>query len=387
MESQLELIPDDEVVPPDQQESEEDLEIGQGLPKQAVLFNTDWTVETLFRQIDKGNINLDPKFQRREAWDDERRSRLIESIVCNFPIPNVVLAEEPEHRGRYVVIDGKQRLFSIFSFLKNNLPLRGLTVRPDLEGLTYGALGAKLPDLVNTIDNEPIRTVIIRNWPDEAYLYRIFYRLNSGSLPLSSQELRKALHGGRLLEYLEDFIQKSEPHQALFGERPDRRMRDVELILRFVAFEKSYENYNGNLKSFLDETVVFYDKNWDQEKSKLDAVLARYELALKTTTALFGAGAFKKWNGKEFERRMNRAVFDVMTRYFGDKQVADTAVPKIDEVVNGFKKLCESHDTFRASIERTTKTPSATNTRLKVWGEELAVIVGKKLDAVHMRLV
>ena len=96
---QLELPDDNEIIPADQQESEEDVQPTKDQSREAVLFNTDWTVETLYRQIEKSNINLDPKFQRREAWDPERKSKLIESILCSFPIPNVVLAEDRSNKG------------------------------------------------------------------------------------------------------------------------------------------------------------------------------------------------------------------------------------------------------------------------------------------------
>src|ERR1700692_1123472 len=55
----------------------------------------DWTVETIVQQIKQGNIDLDPVFQRRNAWRDQRRSRLIESFVLGFPVPQIVLAENP----------------------------------------------------------------------------------------------------------------------------------------------------------------------------------------------------------------------------------------------------------------------------------------------------
>ena len=73
----------------------------------------DWTVETIVRQIQQENIDLDPAFQRRNAWRDSRRSRLIESFVLGFPVPQLVLAESPRQRGSFIVIDGKQRLMTI----------------------------------------------------------------------------------------------------------------------------------------------------------------------------------------------------------------------------------------------------------------------------------
>ena len=98
----------------------------------------DWTVETVITQIQKGNIELNPKFQRRNAWDDIKRSRLIESLILGMPVPEIVLAEDPNRKGSFFVIDGKQRLTSIIGFVEsenskfqywNDAKLQGLKTR------------------------------------------------------------------------------------------------------------------------------------------------------------------------------------------------------------------------------------------------------------------
>jgi hypothetical protein len=389
MATEYDLVSDDEdnsIVPIDQQESEEDVHPEAARINESVLFNTDWTVETLFRQIEKGNINLDPQFQRREAWGTDRKSKFIESILCNLPIPNVVLAEDKGTKGRYIVIDGKQRLFSISSFLKGEFRLQNLTIRHDLDGCSFADLQANHPPDVNTIENYTIRTVVIRNWPDEDYLYTVFYRLNSGSLQLSPQELRKALHAGKLLDFLDDYIRSSDEFKAIFGSQLDPRMRDVELVLRFVAFDQFFEKYAGNLKSFLDDAVIYFDEAWDQRLPALQQSLANLSAALTTARTVFDASAFKKWNGDNFERRINRAVFDVITRYFSDGQVANRSMAKGPQVVEAFKALCSESENFRNAIERSTKTPSATRNRHILWGERLAGVIGAKLDEKSMRL-
>lgn len=381
------LINDDtEIVPIDQQESEEDVSPTAETISQAVLFNTDWTVETIIRQIGKGNINLDPKFQRREAWDIGRKSKLIESVMCGFPIPNIVLAEDSSKKGKYMVIDGKQRLFSMISFFNNEFSLKSLIVRKDLNGYFHKDILEKESDLIDFIENQPIRTVIIRNWPNEDYLYSVFYRLNSGSLPLSSQELRKALHGGRLLDHIDDYIRDSKPFTTIFGNKPDRRMRDVELVLRYVSFERFYDTYSGNLKKFLDTSLIFYDTNWNNEKATLDIHLTRLDVALSNAYEIFGDDVFKKWNGTAFERRINRAVFDVITRFFAEFDIATLIIPKKNEIHDCFKITCLNEE-FRDAIEKTTKTPKAVYLRHAIWGNALAKLIGKQLDDTSMRLL
>src|ERR1700688_690745 len=90
-------------------ESEEDLHaMDPSLLGQAVVFGTDWTAATLIDQLRRGNIKLDPIFQRRDAWDPKRKSRFIESIALGLPIPQIVLAEAKDEKGAFLVIDGKQ---------------------------------------------------------------------------------------------------------------------------------------------------------------------------------------------------------------------------------------------------------------------------------------
>lgn len=382
IDEQLELIDMDDKAPIDQLENEDDIEVSAETVNDSVLFSTDWTVETIFNQIEKGNINLDPKFQRREAWDDARKSRLIESILCNFPIPNIVIAENKGVRGKYIVIDGKQRLFSISSYLNDSFKLRGLKIRTDLNDINFGSLedGDK-----TAIENYTIKTVVIRNWPNEDHLYAIYFRLNSGSLPLSSQELRKALRGGNLLDRIDEYTKSSLSFQEIFGNTPDRRMRDIELILRYIAFQKEYHQYKGNLKKFLDDTVEYYQKFWEREQATLSFYLSNLDEGLDLSRKIFGDNVFKKWNADGYERRTNRAVFDIITWYFSDSEVRNLALDKETAIEEAFKQVCSNPD-FRKSIEQTTKTPLATNTRHILWGEALSKALNANLDRQNMRI-
>ena len=383
----------EEFAPDDQQEDESDLPKDKmGDPSESVLFNTDWTVSTIVQQIERGNIKLNPDFQRRSAWDPMRRSHLIESLVIGLPIPNIVLAESRSARGQFLVIDGKQRLSTLFDYIsdksENTFSLRGLTIRNDLNGLKYDALKKKVPDDANFLENAPIRTVVIRNWPTEYFLYVIFDRLNSGSLPLSPQELRRALQPGPFLNHLDEYLESSMPAKTALGlSVPDRRMRDSELVLRYVAFENSYPSYDGDFKAFLDEPVRYFNSDWIGRKQALEEILARLDRALETSSKIFNpTEIFRKWNGEKFERRMNRAVFDAVTRYFGDSQVSSAAIRHQEQIVTELKRLCVDDPDFKRSIEQTTKTPLAVRTRLGTWGRSLAAILGGRFEEATYRV-
>ncbi|WP_075575097.1 DUF262 domain-containing protein [Lysobacter antibioticus] len=369
-----------QLIPDSQQEDEDDL--GKVSFQDTVVTNADWTIESINLQIRKGNIDLLPSFQRRSAWDHVRKSRLIESIIVGMPVPNVVLAENREHRGRFIVIDGKQRLISIQDFLDNKYPLRGLDLRSDLNGKTFEALDNADKE---RLENSTLRSTLIRNWKDENFLYAAFYRLNAGSLPLSPQELRKALIGGNLIDAIEGYLEKSQSFHSVFGAQLDKRMRDSELVLRFIAFDRSLETYRGDFKKFLDDTTRHYEQDWNQSQIEVGERFARLDLALATASNIFGEYVFRKWLGSRYERVINRAIFDCLVRYFADEAVAKNAAANNGKVIEAFQRVC-GDNAFKNAIEKSTKTQEATNNRLSIWGQALAEQLDMAFDPTTFRI-
>ena len=148
-----------------------------------MVTDTDWTTETILNQIAKESIYLNPSFQRREAWDDKRKSKFIESLILGIPIPQLVIAENKNAKGKFLVIDGKQRLLALMRFTGANqskpLKLKGLEIRSDLNGKTFDSLKSD-PDYyedVSAFENSNIRTTVIKGWKDERALYLIFLHL------------------------------------------------------------------------------------------------------------------------------------------------------------------------------------------------------------------
>lgn len=371
----------DDRLPDDQQEDEGDISAEIRF-RDSVVVNADWTIETINSQITKGNVDLQPRFQRRAAWDDVRKSRLIESVIVGMPVPNIVLAENKSQRGRFIVIDGKQRLVAISQFMANEYSLKGLDIRPDLNEKRYADLS---PEDKDSLDNSTLRSTVIKNWQDENFLYAIFYRLNSGSLPLSPQELRKALSGGEIIDYIEEYLIGSEPFKGLFGDGLDKRMRDSELVLRFIAFDRFLPIYEGNFKSFLDNATRHFEADWLAQKAEVAGILKRLDQSLVLSHAVFGPDAFKKWLGDKYERVVNRAVFDCIARYFADDVVAQAVHGKEAVVVDAFQRLC-SHQGFKDAIERTTKSKPATIRRVSMWGQALADVLGLRFDQADLRI-
>ncbi|MBV9990244.1 MAG: DUF262 domain-containing protein [Alphaproteobacteria bacterium] len=386
------LPPENDVLPLDQQEDISDLDVPERWYFGAVLWSTDWTTQTVISQLDKGNINLNPRFQRRNAWSEKRKSLFIESLILGLPVPQIILAEDRNKKGSFIIIDGKQRLLSLRQFASSPadqdftlLTLNGLKDRADLNGKTFDALkrNEAFEEDVNSFENQTIRTVVIRNWKDDRYLYSVFLRINTGSVQLSPQELRQALHPGPFSDYLDDFSSdSSELKRVLQLTEPDFRMRDVELVLRFFAYKYFARLYRGNLKQFLDDTVQKLNDQWKRKNGDIQQEASNLESALQTTREIFGkTGELRKWNGKVYEKRINRAVFDIMTYYFSDSDIAEQALNHSKEVERGFRELCENENDFLASLETTTKSLDANSKRFGIWADKLNEILGTELES------
>jgi hypothetical protein len=373
-------------------ESEEDIgKVDPSLVNKAVVTGTDWTADTILKQLEKGNISLDPFFQRRDAWTDKRKSKFIESLILGLPIPQIVLAESQESKGKFVIIDGKQRLLTLQRFAgialeppEQALKLTGLTVREDLNGKTLADLAnsVKLSPYLSAFENQTIRTVVVRNWQNEGILYLIFHRLNTTSVALSPQELRQALHPGGFLRFAANYSEFSAGlRKTLKLTKPDFRMRDVELLIRYYAYRNFVSDYPGNLKEFLDQTCKTLNVQWKHREGQLREQAEQLERAIKTVFKVFGpAGAFRKWDGTKFERSPNRAVFDVMTYYFSEPPLRKAARAASGDVKEAFKTLC-GDDRFRRSIETTTKSIEANSVRFSLWARTLSRVLGLKIQS------
>lgn len=393
MPDQADLFDSDPVLEvEDQAEGLEDVaEVDGKTVSQAVVSGTDWTAETIISQIDKGNIQLNPRFQRRDAWEGHRKSSFIESLILGLPIPQIVLAESPTKRGSYIVIDGKQRLLSIRQFAAKQddpvftqLRLTGLSIRRDLHLATLESLRADPngTDDVAAFENQPIRTVVIKNWGSEDFLYQVFLRLNTGSVPLSPQELRQALHPGPFVEFVEE-VSATSPglRRVLKLKKPDFRMRDAELLTRWYALRYYGAEYTGDLKSFLDRACETLNAGWPDLAETAKSDLDQFEASVATAFKIFGDQAFRKWAKGSYERLFNRAIFDVVSYYFGDPKIRDLAEANAPAIENAFIDLCEHDAEFLASVERTTKSIGATTTRLNVWADALSRVTGSKITS------
>ena len=358
----------------DGEENEEELNIDLSKFNQAVIWGTDWTTETMARQLEKGNIDLNPSFQRRDAWSEQEKSRLIESLMLGFPVPPIILAENRQKKNSYLVIDGKQRLLSIRRFYSNvsekefkaknlkekdafkQLKLKGLDILKDFNGKTYSQMQVENTEYINNLDNQSIRTIVIKNWPDEAFLYTVFLRLNTGSKKLSPQELRQALKPGAFLNFLDDETANSTAIKDMLNNKgADPRMKDIELALRFFAFKCFPDKYKGNLKEFLDYTCENLNGNWEAKEYIIRDLFAELEKSIVFLKDLFAPdAAFSRYTDGKCNGRFNRSIYEILTYYFSIKEVRIAVEKKQEEFVNKFIELNDDQE-FVYAVSNTTK--------------------------------
>lgn len=378
------------------QEDAEELRFeGNKLTRDLVVFSRDWTVETLISQVSQGNIQIDPAFQRRHVWTDAKRSALIESLLIKFPVPQIVIAEHPKREKSFIVIDGKQRVSTLAALLLepqrkawDRPVLSGLRILPALNGVPLEELMglSKYADQKRHLLNSDIRTTIITNYKDERLLYSIFYRLNTSSTPLSSQELRHALSPGEFASFLSKQTDTDNPlWRALGLSEPDARLRDAELLLRLIALALFAEQYKGNLREFLDTTLHVLNKSWSKERKEIEGATAAIMEAVDGANAVFGKNLGCKFSGGKYESQFNRAVFEVQVYALLGSKARELASKHAAKVRSAFERLCETDTVFLDAVESTTKSVEKFRIRFEKYSEMLSEILKVKVVAPRFK--
>ncbi len=356
------------------------------------ILSREWTVETIYSQIKQGNIDLNPKFQRRSVWQDSKRSKLIESILLNVPIPEIILAE----RGNktYVVIDGKQRLQTIAGFINpeqfpiwKSAKIKGKNIHESFVGKTHSDIISN-NELNRSFYNAPIRCAVVFNFNSDDILYDIFYRVNTGAVPLSPQELRQVLHPGPFSDFLIDVTNELIPLQeAMKLDKPDIRLRDAELLLRYITISLFPQDYKGNLKAFLDDKLGFVNQHWAEYEARVKNIFHHFNSALTELGKRLGSIHYvgrkaNLTNGNvRFESRFNKVLMEVEAYFF--EQIVKRNIPSspshMDELRREIAQLCQNPE-FVSAIGDTTKGLKEYQTRFVMMEESISRIFQIQLE-------
>lgn len=231
--------------------------------RKVVIQPYDYAVRTLMDMIIDEDLVLEPDYQRKYQWDTKKASRFVESICLNIPVPVIYLAEEKD--GTFSVIDGQQRLTSLFRFIKHDeissifpnsqlqpLVIDGLKILPELNGKSYSEIDRAFK---STISKRPIRCIVVLNDSDEALKFEVFERLNTGSAELTDQEIRNCVYRGnynKLLKQLSEYDKFKE--LTALPEADEKAMKGVELVLRFLAYRElnASSDYSDNYSEYLN---------------------------------------------------------------------------------------------------------------------------------------
>jgi len=309
----------------------------------------DYNLDTLASLIEKGNIDLKPKYQRRHRWDNGRKSRLVESFFMNVPVPPIFLNEDSY--GKYSVIDGKQRLTAIYEFLRNRLVLSDLEVFSEINGKAYNDIDIELQSVISM--RPTLRAVIILRQSDADIKYEVFQRLNSGGVKLNAQEIRNSAFTGSLNDLILELSENQLFHKLLGVVRKSssplyNEMKDAELVLRYFTFKDSWRGFKGGIRRHLDN---FMDHNRHMNEKTVEKFKVDFIDAISKVYSAFGELAFKRWNPKtkKWRQPILSALFDTQMIACQEFALEDLRVNK-DDILLGFQKLFNDED-FQKSID------------------------------------
>lgn len=256
-------------------------------------------------------MNIRPEYQRRLVWDKKKKSRFVESLLMNIPIPPIFLFEH--ELSRYEVMDGQQRVNTILEFYDNSLKLSGLETWHALNGLTLKQCPEKIQ---RGFDRRRISATVLLaessgDSREAAHQLRrqVFERLNTGGLRLNAQELRNSMYGGALNELLIELAGNAEFNEVWdipkYEDHYDResghiskdlaenglfkRMIDCEIVLRFFAFRDT-SNIRGSAKSILDR---FMESHQNPSIETIRELKAAFLSTLTLAHQVFGPRTFQ----------------------------------------------------------------------------------------------
>jgi hypothetical protein len=266
-------------------------------------YGADYPVDGLVKRIRDGAIYV-PKFQREFVWELKDASRFVESLLLGLPVPSIFLSKEPD-TGKMLVVDGQQRLLSLTYFYNGTwvptgkeFHLKG--VQPEFEGRAYSTLR---DEDRRQLDDAILHAIIFKQdepSEDESGVYEVFQRLNTGGKKLTPQEVRSAVHhSGRIRDLLAD-LNLYASWREIYGPE-DARMRDQELILRFLALFNEGDNYQKPLVTFLNS---YMGKNKNLSEQDATTMTKSFTTAVDLLLQSVGKRAFRP------VRALNAAVFD-----------------------------------------------------------------------------
>lgn len=339
---------------------------------QVIRTSMDFTLYHLKQSLDNREyINASPKYQRRHRWDIKKRSQLIESFLMNIPVPSVFLYEN--YYNQYEIMDGKQRIDTLRSFLNDEFALRGLEFWKELDDKRF----SELPNIIQRgLSRRTLNAVVLlaetsKSDKSGADIRKIlFKRLNTGGVQLNPQELRNALYPGRFNEMILD-LSRSEPFVTTWGipaiteneeVEPDpdllknnlyKNMVDCELVLRFFAIKYMVKHdKGGSLRSLLDRT---YKREQSCSAERVSILKKDFQRAIEGLYEIFGEETFIV----PTTSRLSRPLYDALMVAYS--LLNDNDFASYESIASRLKEYSEDDEGYETLVGRRNTTESVKN--------------------------
>lgn len=342
----------------------ENLEEPDPAPLPVSYSGSDFDVEGLVRRLKRGDIvvptfGLDDKtietagFQRRFVWRRPQMDRFIESLLLGYPIPGIFLVEQRDKR--YLVLDGQQRLRTLEAFYKGihgGVAFALSNVANEFQELTYDSLS---PEQRRTLDNTFVQATIVRTDGTPSSLdtiYQIFERLNSGGTQLTAHEIRVALYAGAFVEFLAK-VNEAPSWRKLYGPISPR-LRDQEIVLRFMALYTSPGDYKRPLKKYLNDFVALHR---DLKNLDYNLIEGRFRDASELLLTGIGPSAIRG------RAQVNAALAEALL--VGLARRLDVSSISASEVADAVRRVMENSD-LDPVISRATADEESVRKRLAI---------------------
>ena len=354
-------------------EDMEPIEIGNE-PMRVIYQLKTPTVRALHEQFKEGDVVLAPDFQRHFVWNKQKASNLIESLLLNIPLPLIFTAEFTDKEE---VIDGQQRLTSIFSFIDGKLP-DGQVFRlskklklmaAQIGGKTFAELDKAYQ---KEIKNRGLQVVCISRDSQEDVKFEMFERLNTNITPLNAQELRNCLWRGPYNDFLRRMASNEDYQFILNKPRMRARMLDVENVLMFCTFyHRSPDRYTKSLTQNMNEDMRSYQNISPEDEAEVEA---QFKKSVRLVKHIWGTQAFsiftvdKDTKRGDFSRSFNQGLFQILMYWFTPYQAQDV-IPFADLIREELINLQVHDPAFMDSLTGSgTNSPSNVRRKFDIWG-------------------
>lgn len=296
-------------------------------PEQIRVNTKQFSLRNALDMIEDGSLELAPDFQRGRVWKPVQKSRLIESVLLQIPLPAFYFAEDTD--GLMRVVDGLQRLSTIHDFVRGEEE-RGFELK-GLEYLQSAVEGKRFEDLPAPWKRRIYNTQIVTNVIDPTtppdVMYDIFKRINTGGTPLNAQEIRHCMSKDRSRTILREMTSTAEFNAATNNMGGHIRMNDREMALRFAAFwlmgTDGYVKYAA-MDPFLQRTTTMLDNAKDVTEARVGDLMAAFRKAMVNARLVFGDQAFRKWPQDSSGRNpINRALFETWSITLAKYEASD----------------------------------------------------------------